>query len=878
MRLLSCHIENFGKISNFSFDFTQGINAVCEENGWGKSTFAAFLRAMFYGLAGDRKRSLENERTRFKPWQGGAFGGKLVFEADGKEYQITRIFGNKEADDVFELRDARTNLPSTDYSANIGEELFRINRESFVRTLFIGQNDVATNSTDDVNAKIGNLTDDTNDINNFDSAMTKLAAHMSRLNPKRATGSISKRRDEIAQCERIARDGMGIEESIRAHQANLDEVEEAYRTKEAEIGRLVQKIEKAAKQEGALARKEEWERLKATVFAAKQKAGEKKTVFPGAVPSEAALNEAQEVVSEIGKIQARMSSYQMSHEETAEYSVLKTVFGDGVPTEEELKEKQAEAEKYEDLCRIFEAMQPTEEEKNQYKELERAFLTDTGSVNEMIETWQQREIKLSSMASDEAYLQALETAKNTANSNGGINLGALILLVFGIVILVAGAAVTLIQITIGTIAAAVGLALAIVGVVGMKKKKTNGAVTEADVSTEALRKTIEDNHSFVVNAEALVAVYLRNHNRDYQPEYVAGALQEISAESIMYANLADKMARAGDAERIRTLQAKKKALQDFIERFPMPDGHTGDQIENLEQSLFALREMRTRFIDLQEQWQKYEKAKRELQEKTVEVDSFLSKYGYQRERDLSVQLNGISECLEEYEDALMLLKTAQEQLKAFEEKYDVSVFAKEQWEEMESLEELNEQLRAAKESSTDYREKKSELQRTLSGLKEAFDRWEENRENLEELKRMQSMEEAQYKYVEKAAQFMNQAKESMTSRYTAPLMESFLKYYRTITEEDRNRFYMDANVKLTVEEQGLQREIETLSCGYRDLINICLRIALIDAMYQEETPIIILDDPFTNLDDAKMKLAGRLLEEISLKYQVLYFTCSEARK
>ncbi len=878
MRLLSCHIENFGKISNFSFDFTQRINTICEENGWGKSTFAAFLRAMFYGLSGDRKRSIENERTRFKPWQGGAFGGKLVFETDGKEYQITRIFGTKEADDVFELRDARTNLPSADYSANIGEELFHINRESFVRTLFIGQNDVATNSTDDVNAKIGNLTDDTNDINNFDSAMTKLAAHMSRLNPRRATGSISKRRDEIAQCERIARDGMGIEESIRAHQTNLDGVEEAYRAKEAEIGRLDKKIEKAAKQEGALARKEEWERLKATVLAAEQKAGEKKTVFPGTLPLEATLNEAQEVVSEIGKIQARMSSYQMSHEETAEYTVLKAVFGNGVPTEEELKEKQTEAEKYEDLCRIFDAMQPTEEEMNRYEELERAFSADTGSVNEMIETWQQREIKLSSMASDEAYLQALEAAKNTGNGYGGINLGALILLIFGIVILVAGAAVTLLHLIIGLIAAVVGVILTVVGVVAMKKKKITGAVTETGVSTEALRKTIEDNRSFVINAEAQVAVYLRNHNRDYQPDYVSGVLQEISAEYITYVNLAEKMAKASDEERIRTLQAKKNALQDFLGRFPMPKTQDGDQTENLEQSIFALREMCTRFIDLQEQWQKYEKAKQELQEKTVEVESFLTGHGYQKEQDLSAQLNGISTHLEAYEDALMLLKTAQEQLKAFEEKYDISVFAKEQWEEMESLEELNEQLRAAKEASEAYREKKSELQRTLNGLKEAFDQWEENKDYLAELKRVQSVEEAQYKYLEKASHFMNQAKESMTSRYTAPLMESFLKYYRAITEEDKNRFYMDANVKLTIEEQGLQREIETLSCGYRDLINICLRIALIDAMYQEETPMIILDDPFTNLDDAKMKLAGCLLEEISQKYQVLYFTCSEARK
>ena len=41
MRLLTCHIENFGKLSDFSYDFTDGYNAIVLPNGAGKSTFAA---------------------------------------------------------------------------------------------------------------------------------------------------------------------------------------------------------------------------------------------------------------------------------------------------------------------------------------------------------------------------------------------------------------------------------------------------------------------------------------------------------------------------------------------------------------------------------------------------------------------------------------------------------------------------------------------------------------------------------------------------------------------------------------------------------------------------------------------------------------------
>ena len=42
--------------------------------------------------------------------------------------------------------------------------------------------------------------------------------------------------------------------------------------------------------------------------------------------------------------------------------------------------------------------------------------------------------------------------------------------------------------------------------------------------------------------------------------------------------------------------------------------------------------------------------------------------------------------------------------------------------------------------------------------------------------------------------------------------------------------------------------------------------------------MLILDDPFTNLDDEKTQKARELVREISKDYQVLYFTCSASRK
>ena len=112
MKLLNCKIVNFGCLSDCSFDFDEGLNILYAQNGKGKSTFAAFLKAMLYGLPSNRKAGLDNERRRYTPWQGGTFGGALCFEAEGVEYRLERFFGAREKDDRFALYHLATGTPS----------------------------------------------------------------------------------------------------------------------------------------------------------------------------------------------------------------------------------------------------------------------------------------------------------------------------------------------------------------------------------------------------------------------------------------------------------------------------------------------------------------------------------------------------------------------------------------------------------------------------------------------------------------------------------------------------------------------------------------------------------------------------------------------
>ena len=61
-------------------------------------------------------------------------------------------------------------------------------------------------------------------------------------------------------------------------------------------------------------------------------------------------------------------------------------------------------------------------------------------------------------------------------------------------------------------------------------------------------------------------------------------------------------------------------------------------------------------------------------------------------------------------------------------------------------------------------------------------------------------------------------------------------------------------------------------------MGIAFRMALIEAMYKEEKPFIIYDDPFTDLDEEKVKCGIEFVKEISEDYQVIYFTCHSSRE
>lgn len=125
--------------------------------------------------------------------------------------------------------------------------------------------------------------------------------------------------------------------------------------------------------------------------------------------------------------------------------------------------------------------------------------------------------------------------------------------------------------------------------------------------------------------------------------------------------------------------------------------------------------------------------------------------------------------------------------------------------------------------------------------------------------------------------YLSQAKEKFSSHYLNRMTQGFEKYLNILNSDNLDT-NIDIKLNVKIQEYGEKRETDYLSTGYRDLIGICMRLALIEALFESEAPFIILDDPFVNLDEEKIEKAKQIVQELSKKYQIIYFVCHESRK
>lgn len=666
MRLISCHVENFGKLSDMTVDFSEDMHIIMEENGFGKTTLAAFIRVMFYGFTGDGKKNIaENERRRYKPWQGGVYGGQLTFETGGKGYQIARTFGIREKEDTFSLYDEDTGRETGDFTSNIGEELFKIDREAFARTVFIGQQSCETSVSDSISAKIGNLSENTDDINNYENVQKRLKDMLNAMSPARATGKIKNMENKIGDIRVSILRGDELDRSIHAFNEKLN-IENRKKT----------------------ALKENLAQVKAAI---------------GKASSE-------------GELLAKLKMYER-------------------------------------LCKAYDE---AEKRKEKGPEWEPEKAPHNNDIDRYISQWGRRNEKKNELEAKRAELKALEAVLETPVR--AVNKPLLLL---GIVVLLAGIILIAVYHNLGLLMALPGLGLITAALIYKKSPQKK----EENEEWLNMCREIEKDESYIKDTDMSIRLYLREYGTSINSETdIIDTLYKLKEQSAYYRRTLDELRRA-------------KGEKDAFEA------------ENDMERIMSFKP--------DEKLSSVDSLNKELSKATDELEAVQSNIlNYIRQRD---------------------------------------------------------------------------------SLKDERDRISEEEENLWALEREKERLQRKYDSLKLTKALLEKAKDSFTSKYTEPVKRSFNKYYKIITGEEINRYDIDAAINISIMEMGDKRDVSLLSRGSKDIAGLCMRMAFIDAMYKEEKPFIILDDPFVNFDDEKLRGGISLLKEISREYQVIYFTCHESR-
>ena len=281
-------------------------------------------------------------------------------------------------------------------------------------------------------------------------------------------------------------------------------------------------------------------------------------------------------------------------------------------------------------------------------------------------------------------------------------------------------------------------------------------------------------------------------------------------------------------------------------------------------------------------WWSGEQKKRAWQEKQEEEEN-------RQRKQQAIRFASLEELLSRFhklEDMQDLEKEAagrkEEFLRFVEEEGGEQAFSlleekQKEWEEGPSLEESRRKLEAFRKEEEERRE---EIRRKRAEREEKVrdvDFLEEQERLLAQKKEEREALEKRYNLLQKTKAYLEMAKERFALQYKEPILEAFQKYFQSICTEPL-QFQMSEDLELSFVDRGLSREQGYLSEGLQDLCRFCQKLAIFDAMFQEEKAFLLLDDPFSHLDEKNGARARALLEELAKSRQIFYFTCSEERK
>ena len=130
----------FGKLENQVLELQSGLHIIEAPNEWGKSTWCAFLVAMFYGIDTKARttQTMLAEKEKYAPWSGSPMAGRIDLNWNGRDITIERSSKGRIPFGVFSAYETNTGLKVEELTAaNCGQLLLGVERSVFTRAGFV---------------------------------------------------------------------------------------------------------------------------------------------------------------------------------------------------------------------------------------------------------------------------------------------------------------------------------------------------------------------------------------------------------------------------------------------------------------------------------------------------------------------------------------------------------------------------------------------------------------------------------------------------------------------------------------------------------------------------------------------------------------------
>lgn len=196
----------FGKLQGERLTLEPGLNVITAPNEGGKSTWCAFLKAMFYGIDTrdrDRKGHLA-DKNRYQPWSGTPMEGEITLEWQGQDITIRRGPRGNVPFGSFSAVYTGTEEPVPGLTADTcGQMLLGVGREVYERSAFIGQSGtLAIRSAPELETRIAALVSSGEEDVSYSQVERQLKEWLNRRKVNKSVGRIPQLEEEQAELAR----------------------------------------------------------------------------------------------------------------------------------------------------------------------------------------------------------------------------------------------------------------------------------------------------------------------------------------------------------------------------------------------------------------------------------------------------------------------------------------------------------------------------------------------------------------------------------------------------------------------------------------------------------------------------------------------------